>query len=168
MGEEVKPIGSDTEGFASLNRAMLSLLSSYPGLKEREVVFETLKDGVSGLAIGTNSGALIITKRESITGHVWQNCQFPFFVIYRTGADREAEKLRVADFLNTFGLWLTRQPVVLNGTVYQLSAYPELTGGRKIKDVTIFNSYGVEPTEDGYQDWYLPVTVNYTNEYDPW
>lgn len=168
MADEVKPIGSDMEGFNSLKRAMLALLSSYPGLGEREMVFETLEAGSSGIAIGVNSGALIITQNESITGHIRQKCQFPFFVIYRTSADREAEKLRVADFLDTFGLWLTRQPVALNGEEYRLTTYPELTGGRKINSVTIFNSYGVEPMEDGYQDWYLPVTVNYTNDFDPW
>lgn len=163
---DVKPIGSDTAGFDSLNRAMISLLSSFPGLNDREVVFEELEDGVSGIAIGANSGALIISKTESITGHVKQNCQFPFFVIYRTPPDRD--KLRVADFLDTFGMWLTRQPVTVDGVEHRLKTYPELTGGRKIEDATIFNSYGIEPTEDGYQDWYLPVTVNYTNEYDPW
>lgn len=168
MANEAKPIGSDTVGYESINRAILSLLSSYPGLGEREVLFESLEAGTSGIAIGTNSGALIITSKASITGRIKQTCEFPFFVIYRTSADRETEKLRVADFLDTFGLWLTRQPVVLNEREYILPAYPELTGGRKITDVTVFNSYGVEPMEDGYQDWYLPVTVNYTNEFDPW
>lgn len=168
MSDAVKPIGADTAGFESLNRAMLALLSGYPGLGDRELVFETLEEGVSGIAIGTNSGAMIISSRESITGRIRQTCQFPFFVIYRSPADRESDKLRVADFLDTFGLWLTRHPVILDGEEHRLADYPELTGGRKIKDFTIFNSYGIEPTEDGYQDWYLPVTVNYTNEYDPW
>ena len=168
MAAELKPIGSDTAGFRSLNKAVLSLLSSYPGLGETEVVFETLEDGTAGIAIGTNSGALIISQRESITGHIRQECQFPFFVIYRTSAKREAAKLRVADFLDTFGLWLMKQPVILNGETQHLTEYPELADGRRIKSITIFNSYGIDPMDDGYQDWYLPVTVNYTNEYDPW
>ena len=168
MSEEIKPIGTDTEGYHSLKRAMLALLSEYPGLGEQDVVFENLPEKSSGLAVGADSGALIITRTENILGDIRQECQFPFFVIYRTSADSETQKLRVADFLDTFGMWLMGQPVTLSDVEYRLKTYPSLTGGRRITGVTVFNSYGIEPTQDGYQDWYLPATVNYTNEYEPW
>lgn len=168
MAEAIKPIGSDIEGFESLKRAVLYLLSSYPGLEPREIVFEDLQPGSSGLAIGANSGSLILTERVSITDHVRQTCEFPFFVIYRTSATREDKKLQVADFLDTFGRWMTGQTVTVDGINTKLTSYPKLDGGRKITGITIFNSYGIEPTEDGYQDWYLPVTVQYTNEFDKW
>lgn len=166
MADELRPIGNDVEGFDSLKRAALALLSAYPGLGSREIVFEDLPENRSGLGIGADAGAQILSERRSITDYVRQSCQMPFFVIYRTAADRESEKLRVADFLDRLGRWLTRQNVEIDGTSHKLTAYPVLQGNRKITGMTVFNSYAAVPSESGFQDWYLPVAMNYTNEYE--
>ena len=43
-----------------------------------------------------------------------------------------------------------------------------MTDDRKITRITRSNSYGLEPNEDGVQDWLMPVTVEYTHEFDMW
>ncbi len=167
MADELKPIGMDASGYEVLTNAVRALLSSYPGLGSDEINFEELSES-SGIAFSADAGALVITERKSITDHVYQTCQFPFFVIYRTSATREYEKIRVQTFLDTLGKWLCKEPTVINDETVRLSSYPELTDGRKITRITRSNSYGLTPNEDGVQDWLLPVTVQYTNEFDMW
>lgn len=165
MADELKPIGMDVSGYEVLTNAVLALLSSYPGLNGKEIYFEELSE-TSGIAFSADSGALVMTERRSITDHVYQECQFPFFVIYRTAATREFEKLRVQTFLDTLGKWLCKEPVNIDEKVEQLTAYPELADDRRITRITRSNSYAITPNEDGVQDWLLPVTVRYTNEFD--
>lgn len=167
MAEEVKIIGYDTTGYELLTRAVADLLGSYPGLGDRTILFEELKES-SGLAFSADSGALVMSERRSITDHVRQECQFPFFVVYRASASREHEKLKISQFLESLGKWICREPVKLGDEVYQLKTYPDLTAGRKITRVTRKNVYGLVPNDNGTQDWLLPVTVQYTNEFDMW
>ena len=161
---EQKIIGYDVTGYEILTNAVLALLSHYPGLNGREILFEEL--GESGIAFSADNGALIISERRSITDHVTQTCQFPFFIIYRTTSTKEFQKLQVQSFFDSIGKWICREPVEINGETVRLSSYPILSDNRKITRVTRSNSYGLEPNEDGVQDWLMPVTVQYTNEFD--
>jgi hypothetical protein len=163
---EQKIIGYDVTGYEILTNAVLSLLSQFPGLNGREILFEEL--GESGIAFSADNGALIISERRSITDHVAQTCQFPFYIIYRTASTKEFQKLQVQAFFNAIGKWLCKESVEVNGEIVRLSTYPALSDGRKITKVTRSNSYGLEPNEDGVQDWLMPVTVQYTNEFDMW
>lgn len=167
MTDEVKPIGVDTNGYEVLTNAVLALLSEFPGLDGREILFEELGDE-SGIAFSADSGALIMSERRSITDHVSQTCQYPFYVVYRTTGTREFQKLQVQTFLDTLGKWLCKEPVDIDGVEYRLSSYPALSDGRKITRVTRTNSYGLTPNENKTQDWMLPVTIQYTNEFDMW
>lgn len=167
MADEIKPIGVDVTGNQILTTAIKELLAACPALEGEAIPFEELgEDG--GLAFSADSGALIISERRSITDHVYQSCQFPFFVICRTSATREHEKLRVQEFLDLLGKWLCKEPVIIDGKAERLTAYPKLTDGRQITRITRSNSYGLEPNENNTQDWLLPVTVQYTNEFDMW
>lgn len=163
---EQKIIGYDVTGFEILTNAVLHLLSQFPGLNGREILFEELGD--SGIAFSADNGALILSERRSITGNVSQNCQFPFYIIYRTTSTKEFQKLQVQSFFDSIGKWLCKEPAEVNGETVRLSKYPELSDGRKITGVTRSNSYGLEPNEDGVQDWLMPVTVQYTNEFEMW
>lgn len=167
MADEQKPIGVDATGFEVLTKAVLDLLSQYPGLNDREILFEEL-DKDSGLAFSADNGALIMSERRSITDHVFQQCQYPFYVVYRTASTRERQKLQVQTFLDSLGKWLCKEPAVINGETYRLVRYPALSDNRKITRITRTNSYGLEPNQDGVQDWLLPVIVQYTNEFDIW
>lgn len=161
---DIQPIGADVSGFQILTNAVLDLLSKFPGLNGREIFFEEL-DKNSGIAFSADNGALIMTERRSITDHVWQTCRFPIFIIYRTASTDEDQSLRVQAFFDSLGKWICKEPAMVNGKTIHLTAYPELSGGRKITRVTRSNSYALEANEDGVQDWLMPVTVEYTNEF---
>ena len=165
--DELKPIGADVSGFEILTNAVLDMLSQFPGLNGREILFEELGKE-SGIAFSANNGALVMSERRSITDHVRQNCQYPFFVVYRTASTQEYQKLQVQAFFDALGKWLCREPAVVNGETVRLTQYPALSDNRKITRITRSNSYGLEPNEDGVQDWLMPVTVEYTNEFDMW
>lgn len=165
--EEVKPIGSDATGYELLTRAVKDLLNQYPGLSGQKIYFEELGEE-SGMAFSADAGALVMSERRSITDHVSQTCQYPFLVIYRTSATREYQKLNVTAFLDSLGKWLCKEPVEIGGVVYRLTDYPDLSSGRKVTRITRNNSYGTVPNENGSQDWILPVSVQYINEFDMW
>ena len=153
MAEALKPIGLDGEGYDLLTEAIRSLLNEFPGLYPGETIkFEELGK-TSGIAFSANNGALIMNEKTSVTGKVYQKCQYPFFVIYKTNADVEYQKINVQEFLNTLGRWLSKEAVNIGKIQYKLSEYPELTDNRVILKITRRNSYGLETNEDGVQEW---------------
>lgn len=163
---EQKIVGFDVPGYEILTNAVLSLLSQFPGLNGREILFEEVNE--SGIAFSADNGALIISEKRSITDHVTQNCQFPFFIIYRSTSTKELKKLQIQSFFDSIGKWICKEPAIISGEPVRLTEWPELAEGRKITKVTRSNSYGLDPNEDGTQDWLMPVTVQYTNEFDMW
>ena len=165
--EELKPIGADASGHEVITNAVLEMLNSYPGLDGKEIYFEEIGEA-DGLAFSSDSGPLIMAERRSITDHVFQTCQYPFFVIYRSTTTREYQKLHIQTFLDSLGKWLCKEPVEIRGESYILSKYPKLSDDRKITRITRENPYGLTPNENKSQDWMLPVTIQYTNEFDLW
>ena len=168
MDNEQKPIGKDATGYEVITEAMKDLLNQFPGLsKDEEVKYEELAAD-SGIAFSNDAGALVYTEREDVIGGVHQTCQYPFFIVYRASSStKERYKMTIQEFLDAFGKWLCREPVLIDGETYKLSGYPKLAGTRQIKKITRDNSYGTEPQENGVQDWLLPVTVQYTNDIEP-
>ena len=168
MGDERKPIGKDASGYGVLTIAVKALLNQFPGLYENETVkFEELGED-SGIAFSADNGALIFPETEDVLGGVRQTCQYPFYIIYRTSSTKERQKMSIQEFLDTFGKWLCREPVVIDGSEERLSNYPTLSQGRKITKVTRDNSYGLEPQESGVQDWILPVSIEYKYDFERW
>lgn len=168
MDDERKPIGKDASGYDVLTIAVKALLNQFPGLYENETVkFEELGED-SGIAFSADNGALIFSETEDVLGGVRQTCQYPFYIIYRTSSTKERQKMSIQEFLDTFGKWLCREPVVINGSEQRLSKYPTLSQGRKITKVTRDNSYGLEPQESGVQDWILPVSIEYKYDFQRW
>lgn len=168
MDDERKPIGKDASGYDVLTIAVKALLNQFPGLYENEIVkFEELGED-SGIAFSADNGALIFSETEDVLGGVRQTCQYPFYIIYRTSSTKERQKMSIQEFLDTFGKWLCREPVVIDGSEQRLSKYPTLSQGRKITKVTRDNSYGLEPQESGVQDWILPVSIEYKYDFERW
>jgi hypothetical protein len=168
VGDERKPIGKDASGYDVLTIAVKDLLNQFPGLYENETVkFEELGED-SGIAFSADNGALIFSETEDVLGGVRQTCQYPFYIIYRTSSTKERQKMSIQEFLDTFGKWLCREPVVIDGSEERLSNYPTLSQGRKITKVTRDNSYGLEPQESGVQDWILPVSIEYKYDFERW
>ena len=162
--EDIKPIGIDGEGKDLLTKAVKELLNNFPGLEDKEITFEELSKD-SGIAFSADNGALILSEKKSVTGKIYQKCQYPFYVIYRTGAQTESQKIYVQSFLDLLGRWISGEKITYNDTDYKLLTYPELTEGRAINRITRMNSYGIEPDKDGVQDWLLPCTVEYEHIY---
>lgn len=163
--DNLKPIGKDATGYEVLTNAVKELLNQFPGLRsDEEVKFEELKDE-KGIAFSANSGALVYAEKQDICGVYHQTCQYPFFLVYRTASIKERQKISVQEFLDTFGKWLCKEPCVINGALADRPIYPALDGAREIKRITRDNSYGLDPQENGVQDWVLPVTVQYTNKF---
>lgn len=166
--DEIKPIGADTNAHDSIIRAVRVILNQYPDLQENEVIrFEDLQTDY-GIAFSSDSGALIMEQAENILGEVMQTCIYPFFVVYRTAANRENLKINIQDFLNKLGTWLAKEPVIINDIKYQLKTYPTLTQDRKITKITRMNAYATTPNENGVQDWLLPVTLEYKYQFERW
>lgn len=165
MAEQPQEIGSDVTGYDVLTEAMKTLLNQYPGLDGEYISFEDLKEE-SGIAFSADNGALVYGEKESVTAHVRQICRYPFYIVYRVGANSEQVKMTAQTFLDGIGKWLCKEPVSIDGINHKLTAYPKLSEGRIIKKITRNNSYGLEPNKDSVQDWVLPVTVEYENEFD--
>lgn len=167
MDNERNPIRKDATGYEVITDAMKDLLNQFPGLLPGEQVkYEELKED-QGVAFSNDSGALVYSETEDVIGGVHQTCQYPFFIVYRSaGSAREAQKMSIQEFLDAFGKWLCQEPAVIDEETYKLSSYPKLAGTRQIKRITRDNSYGTEPQESGVQDWLLPVTVQYTNDFE--
>lgn len=162
--ENAKPMGLDGAGSDILKEAILLLLNEFPGLDGQMITFSGLSED-GGISMEPDSGALIYTERKFITGDVLRECQFPFFVIYRSAAASSFLKMSVAEFLDTLGAWVCKEPVVVDGQGYQLTAFPKLTGGRTVTGITRFNSYALEPNQNKTQDWVIPITVRYKHEF---
>ena len=81
--ETVKPIGTDATGYEILTKAVRDLLNQYPGLDGRVITFEELEEDY-GIAFSADAGALVMSERRSITDHVFQECQYPILIVYRT------------------------------------------------------------------------------------
>ena len=158
-----KPISEDIGGIDSIVPAIKTLLNQYPGLlPDEEVKFEEL-DAHSGIAFINNSGAMVYNEDKDVTGGIEQECQYLFILIYRISSTKERQKLIAQQFLDTFGKWLCREPNIFERGGEPVE-YPILTDGRKITRLRRQLITATDPTEDGTQDWMLPVTVEYTNE----
>lgn len=157
----------DVDGYDEVTKALTDLVNLYPGLTSNErIEFATLGEK-SGKAIFPISGAIIQTEREDITGHVTQNCLYPFYVFYRKQGLSENAKVKAKEWLDNLGRWLERQPVVINGQNYQLSNYPELSGNRKFEEIERQSPSYLESTDDNKaENWAIYISARYKNEFD--
>lgn len=156
----------DVNGSEIVSTALLKLLNSFPGLNGKQIKFSMLEDK-SVLGFFPVSGATIVSKRESVTGHVFMQCSYPFNIIYRAAAKTETQKLTIKEFLDALGKWLELQPIVINGEEIKLHKYPDLDSGRVITSVERSSPGHLSAAyQDGVEDWAIAITLKYTNEYD--
>ena len=158
----------DVEGSEAVSSVLLTLLNSFPGLSARQsVLFSTLSE-TSGIGFFPTTGAALLSDVEDITGHVKQVCLYPFSVVYRAAPKTEAQRLRIKEFLDALGKWLERQPVILNGTEYQLAEYPALSSGNRIiKSISRTSpAYLNNAYQDNVEDWLIALRLTYENEFN--
>lgn len=155
----------DVEGTDIVSTALMTLLNTFPGLGRRKIAFSTLAE-TSGIGFFPTSGAVLLTNKESITGHVRQTCSYPFNIVYRAALKTEKQKLRVKEFLDALGRWLEQQTVTLKGEDYTLEAYPVLEKGRKIRSITRSTPAFLERAyEDSVEDWTIRLSLRYEADY---
>ena len=159
-----KPVKYDVDGCNIVTNALKDLLNSFPGLLEGEnIKFSTL-DEDSGISFYPISGAVIAAETTSITGKVNQVCNYPFYVIYRTAVDSQNSKIDIKEFLDNLGKWIEKQPVTIDGEMQRLDAYPDLTEGREITEISRQTPAYLESTSEGnVQDWVISLALRYKN-----
>ena len=162
-----KKIAFDVDGSEAVSSVLLNMLNTFPGLGNRAVKFSTLEDD-GGIGFFPTSGAAILSEIRDITGHVDQVCLYPFTIVYRAAPKTEAQRLKMKEFLDTFGRWLERQPVTVNSTEHQLTEYPALySGNRRIKTIARTNPAHLGVAyPDGIEDWTFSATLRYENEFE--
>ena len=152
------------EGQAALTEAIGALVNGFPGLEEgQRIAFATLRE-TAGMAMFPGGGAVVESERRSVTGRVRQVCRYPFAVLCRRTGIGESDRIRVKEWLDDLGRWLGRQSVTVNGQVHQLEAYPELSGGRRLLDVSIqAPAYLYERDEHQTETWAAELAARYEN-----
>ena len=165
MNEQI--IGMDLDGFDKITTALRELINQYPGLDVgEEIQFATLSED-GGIAMFPTNGAMIRREVESITGHVTQECLYPFFILYRTFGLSENKKANIKEWLDDFGRWLERQPIRVNNQDYVLKEYPLLTENRIIKKIQRQSpAYLDSVNENKSENWMINLLLTYSNEFD--
>lgn len=165
MPEENKKVTKyDIDGYNVVSLALSDLLNSYPGLEDGEkITFSDLKED-SGIAFYPVSGAVIALEKKGVTGKVNQLCNYPFYIIYRTGTNKDKVKIEIKEFLDNIGRWLEQQPIQIDSKKYQLEEYPELSSNRKIEEISRLTPAYLDNTyENNVQDWIISMSLKYRN-----
>lgn len=165
---ENKRFEFDLDGYEYVTDALMEMANSYPGLNKmfNEHFEFTNADPEDGLTIMATSGSVIYDERESITGHVKQECAYPFLVVYKASGLSQKRKIQIKEWMDTFARWLTRQPVTIDNKTYVLSQWPELTGGRVIRTIERQSPcYLAQINEDKSEIWTMDLTIRYRNEF---
>lgn len=166
MADE-KNYPQDVDGYEDVTTALMGMVNLYPGLMEREKFKFTMLEPEEGLSIIASSGSFIMEDHESITGHVWQTCLYPFMVVYRVSGLNQKRKIQVKEWLDTFARWMTRQPVNIDGETVVLEEWPKLTEGRVIRNISRQTpAYLGGINEDKSETWVMSMQIQYRNEFD--
>ena len=96
---EQKEIKYDLDGYDIITNALMTLLNQYPGLGSDEIRFSTFGTE-SGIAMFPSIGAVVENERQSVTGKVYQSCNYPFNIVYKVAGVSESNKIQVKDFLD--------------------------------------------------------------------
>ena len=154
----------DVGGEEVITTALNNLLNSFPLLDGEEILFSTLEES-GGIGCFPTTGAVITEDKTTIQGITKQVCNYPFYIVYRTGASRAKQKVEIKEFLDAIGKWLEGQTIAKNDTEYTLEEYPGLTGNRKITEISRQTSGYLDNTNNGIEDWAILIALKYKNEF---
>lgn len=162
-----KIIGYDFDGEEVISKALMEIINQYPGLDNGDEIKYAVLADASGKAIFPTSGSAITQEIVDVTGHVTQSCDYPFIMIYRASGLTSARKEKVKEWLDNFGRWLERQPIVINNIEYQLKLHPALTRGRKFKQIRRTSVAFLDSVNsDNAENWAINITATYEFEFD--
>jgi len=162
--EAKKTVKYDIDGHDIVTNAINEILNKYPNLEGEEILFSTLGKE-SGIGWFPVSGAIIAEEKTTIKGITKQVCNYPFYVIYRTGEGRSKQKVIIKEFLDNMGKWLERQTLIIDGETHRLESYPALTENREIIEIARQTPSYLDTTNDGVEDWAILITLKYKNEF---
>jgi hypothetical protein len=156
----------DLDGHESVTLAILDVVNQYPGLLDGDSIKFGIPDEDNGKAMTPISSGIIATEREDVTGRVVQICNYPFYVVSRTGALSNALKISAKEWLDDLGKWLEKQAIVVNGETFKLDEYPQLTGAREFISIERQTPAFLETMQEGQiENWSIYITAQYRNEF---
>lgn len=157
----------DVESFDIVTDALRELLNKYPGLNASDEIAFSMLNASSGIAMFPTQGAVIQSEDEDITGHVEQDCLYPFTIVYRAAGLSEQRKANVKEWLDNLGKWLEKQPIAIGTSFYKLDEYPALTGNRKFEEIKRTTPASLfQTSDDKVEDWVINIQAKYSNEFD--
>ena len=161
-----KQVRFDVDGSEIVSKVLLELLNKCPALCGKKVAFSTLGED-EGLGFFPSVGAAITSETETITGDVHQVCAYPFDVVLRCAPKTEAARIRCKELLDAIGRWLERQPIVVNGEMHTMDAYPALTeGNRKNRAISRTSPSHLNAVyQNGVEDWRFSGGLRYENNF---
>lgn len=155
----------DINGYDEITAALRNLLNTFPGLGAETITFSVLNED-GGKAMFPISGGIIVSEMTSITGHVMQTCQYPFFVIYRASGLSENNKANAKEWLDKLGKWLEKQTVTIGQTAYTLTEYPALTGQRRFTTIERTSPAYLDGIEENKaENWAIQLSAKYITEF---
>ena len=162
-----KEIKYDLDGYEVITAALRELISEYPGLALGDnIAFATLGED-SGKAMFPTRGAVIETESKNVLGDVTQVCLYPFNLVYRAAGLSENRKAGVKEWLDTFGRWLEKQAVTINGNTYTLDSYPKLSGNREFLAIERATpAYLDSVNENNSENWVISISARYKNKFN--
>lgn len=145
-----------------VTNALMVLLNQYPAIRNGDKIKFNDLSADYGISMIPISGAVITSQIKDILGHTTQNCQYPFYVIFRTGSLREKQQINAKEFLDKLGRWLEKQPI----DSYAMAEYPKLSGTRKFTEIVRTSPATLTDIGDnGVEQWSIAVTARYVNEF---
>lgn len=161
-----KVIKYDVDGSDTITEALRQLLNSYPGLENGDEIKFNVLSKDSGKAMFPVTGAVIKNDKTDITGYVVQECQYPFYIIYRAAGLSEDRKAAVKEWLDNLGRWLEKQKITINGETHQLIEYPTLKDSRRFTSVYRQSPAYLDGENDNKsENWAISIIAEYINEY---
>lgn len=162
---EKKQVKYDIDGYEIITNALMALLNQYPDLGNDKIRFSTFATE-SGIAMFPGMGAVVEVEKRSVTGKVYQSCNYPFNIVYKVAGVSENNKIQVKDFLDKLGKWLEKQTVTIGTQEYKLEAYPALTDNREITSISRTTPAYLDTVEENKtENWVISMILRYSNEY---
>ena len=162
---EKKEIKYDVDGYYAMTSALKELLNQFPLLNGEKITFSSLGEN-KGISFFPVSGSVIEAQKTTITGKIYETCQYPFFVVYRASGLSESRKEKVKEWLDSLGRWLEQKEIEYDGQSYILDKFPLLKDGRKITSIKRNTpAYLDNTSEDKTEDWVINISARYENEY---
>ena len=89
-----KEVKFDVDGYEAVTSALKELLNQFPLLDGNKITFSSLKEN-NGISFFPISGAVVETQKKTITGKIYEVCQYPFFIVYRASGLSESRKAKI-------------------------------------------------------------------------